>query len=433
MKDSPVTSAGYVITSSSGGGSGNNFQYQVTQVGTPPAVVPGLCVTSIQEPVNVTVQWLDPDVDTFDVQHTYNGVVTPLVTNIAATSFTDPCLLSDYALGQPFTISVRVDNGHTPDLGLPSPPPNPPANSVYTEYTWGTGPWTNITVIPQTCQASDDQTADGRLDTRYALSTFLNFQFGTNIYNGGLFVGNNSDPAQVARSFVKIPITLPTTSDLWAASTSLYYTGSKASGSTTIGLTPVSDTSWTGPTLVWGNAPALNPATPESTVTVTYDTNNPTTSWINYPAIPDILNAAAGDGVYSFGLASTNESSGGWAYLAKKEYNASEAPHVIYAAGAPAFPSAVSLSPTSVEGGYTVNGTVYLNGVAPAGGASVSVGPNNPMLAVVTPSTITIPAGSMSGNFVVSTPVVTSTQTVGIYGFNTGAISTNTATLTITP
>lgn len=98
-------------------------------------------------------------------------------------------------------------------------------------------------------------------------------------------------------------------------------------------------------------------------------------------------------------------------------------------APAPASLSSVSLSPSSVAGGNSAQGTVTLTSAAPSGGASISLSSSS--TSATTPSTVTIPAGATSANFVVSTlavPANTSATITAIYN----SVS-RTATLTLTP
>ena len=91
--------------------------------------------------------------------------------------------------------------------------------------------------------------------------------------------------------------------------------------------------------------------------------------------------------------------------------------------------NAIQISPASVVRGQPSFGIVYLNGAAPAGGAVVLLNSSNASVATV-PSSVTVPAGSGSATFNVSTSrnVVTDT-TVSISG-TWG--STRSANLTVT-
>jgi hypothetical protein len=92
--------------------------------------------------------------------------------------------------------------------------------------------------------------------------------------------------------------------------------------------------------------------------------------------------------------------------------------------------SAVSVSPTSVVGGSTAQGTVTLTGGAPSGGALVSLSSANALVAAV-PSSVTVAAGGSSVTFAVTTSAVTANTGVTITA-TYGGIS-RTTTLTVTP
>jgi hypothetical protein len=96
----------------------------------------------------------------------------------------------------------------------------------------------------------------------------------------------------------------------------------------------------------------------------------------------------------------------------------------------PASLSAVSVSPTSVVGGSTAQGTVTLTSGAPSGGALVTLSSANPSVAAV-PSSVTVAAGAVSATFAVTTSAVTANTSVGITA-TYGGVS-RTTTLTVTP
>lgn len=90
--------------------------------------------------------------------------------------------------------------------------------------------------------------------------------------------------------------------------------------------------------------------------------------------------------------------------------------------------SSLTLNPSTVRGGSPSTGTVTLNGRAPAGGTSVSLSSSNSSVATV-PSSVTVPSGSTSATFTVTSRTVTYTRTVTISGTRNG---TRSATLTVT-
>lgn len=91
--------------------------------------------------------------------------------------------------------------------------------------------------------------------------------------------------------------------------------------------------------------------------------------------------------------------------------------------------SSVTLNPTSVVGGNNSTGTVTLSSAAPSGGSVVSLSSNNSAASV--PNTVTVPQGSTSKTFAVTTTSVTSTTTALITA--TLGSSSQQASLTITP
>ena len=92
--------------------------------------------------------------------------------------------------------------------------------------------------------------------------------------------------------------------------------------------------------------------------------------------------------------------------------------------------SGVSLSPASVTGGNTSQGTVTLSGPAPSGGMVVTLASNNTAAATV-PASVTVPAGATSATFTVSSKAVTASTSVLISA--TGGGVTRSATLTVNP
>lgn len=92
--------------------------------------------------------------------------------------------------------------------------------------------------------------------------------------------------------------------------------------------------------------------------------------------------------------------------------------------------SAISVSPSSMTGGATVQGTATLTSAAPSGGAVVTLTSNNTSAATVTAS-VTVAAGATSATFSVTTQTVTTSTAVTITG-SYGA-ATRTASVTVNP
>jgi hypothetical protein len=92
--------------------------------------------------------------------------------------------------------------------------------------------------------------------------------------------------------------------------------------------------------------------------------------------------------------------------------------------------SALSVSPASVVGGDPSTGSVTLAAAAPAGGAVVSLSSSDTSVATV-PASVTVPAGSTSASFTVTTSGVGSSTSVTLTA--TLASITKTAILTVIP
>ncbi len=92
--------------------------------------------------------------------------------------------------------------------------------------------------------------------------------------------------------------------------------------------------------------------------------------------------------------------------------------------------ASVSLNPASVVGGSSTAGTVTLNGPAPANGITVTLSSANTAVATV-PASVTVPSGSTTATFAVSTKSVSSVTPVVISGSVTGGAQA--ATLTVSP
>src|SRR3989442_6288037 len=104
-------------------------------------------------------------------------------------------------------------------------------------------------------------------------------------------------------------------------------------------------------------------------------------------------------------------------------------------AAAPPPPPAASLStlsvtPTSVVGGNSSQGTVTLTSGAPTGGAVVGLSSANTSVATV-PASVTVAAGTTSATFTITTTTVTASTALSISGTFGGV--TRTAVLTVNP
>jgi hypothetical protein len=96
---------------------------------------------------------------------------------------------------------------------------------------------------------------------------------------------------------------------------------------------------------------------------------------------------------------------------------------------APSVLQSVSFNPSTVTGGTSTTGTVFLNTPAPAGGTGVTLSTSNALARA--PGAITVPAGQTSANFTVTTSAVTSNTVVSIQAIVGNA--SQSANVTLTP
>jgi hypothetical protein len=146
--------------------------------------------------------------------------------------------------------------------------------------------------------------------------------------------------------------------------------------------------------------------------------------------VPSTVTVPAGATSASFTVGTTSTSSTTqakiWALL-----NTTWGAVLTVTAGSPSAPtlSAISLSPASVVGGNSSQGTVTLTSAAPSGGTVVSLSSGSTSVATL-PASVTVAAGTTSRTFTVATAAVTASTPVAITG---SAGASRTATLTVTP
>ena len=227
-------------------------------------------------------------------------------------------------------------------------------------------------VTPQVVAANMDQTVDSRIDKRYAGTPqqpeqFLDFQFGSRAYNGGLFVGYRdegatNDNSRKGRSFAQF--TFPLVTGANASSNSIpsnrtyltgnacaYYTGQAALPNTPTPAMPTvscysltnANNAWSDSSLVWSaslplmqgaaSAGAASPAADKSWMKWDIkdrlrQTLKGTVSTGNLLSLAWLADWDTSDAALPSGAAN-------WAYLTKKEYDSALGPRVVYGLGTP--------------------------------------------------------------------------------------------------
>jgi hypothetical protein len=301
-------------------------------------------------------------------------------------------------------------------------------------------------ITPIVYNATDNQTVDARYDPRYSTYTYLDHNFGTSHYRGGLFIGvaPQGDNSRIGRSFLRftnLPAPPDSNSCLLIADLNVYFVGASTTNTTgwTVGVQPVTDNGWTINNLTWDSAPSFDPTKPQVTTTLTYDTASPQPGFVAMNVLTSFeLAMDVTGGTYSLGLADVNEPSdlsGGvtsWLYFARKEVGPTYTPCIVYAYGGAFLLLSVVLDSSTVKGGTPITGTVYLNGVP-----DLTVYPQGLALSFTSNSQF-VPTGSATiqgsatGRFSVATNAVTTSQAV-VLTCSAGSAGSMSVNLTLTP
>jgi hypothetical protein len=166
-----------------------------------------------------------------------------------------------------------------------------------------------------------------------------------------------------------------------------------------------------------------SPGTTDDTLQVTVD--NPSVASVNSSVIIPAGNTRGGFNIFTTAVTTTtvvtiSVSGGGVTQSASLT--------VTPAAPPPATLSAITLSPSTVAGGNTSQGTATLASAAPSGGAVVTLTSSNTARATV-PASVTVASGATSATFTVSTATAAASTSATISGVS-GGVSRN-ALLTI--
>ena len=272
-------------------------------------------------------------------------------------------------------------------------------------------------------QATGNQAVDSRLDLRYPGTAeepfpYLDFQFGSRIYRGGLFAGHANDPSRLGRSFIRFPSVaggFPSNTTFRVGDVNAYFTGALTTPNSdpTQPPAPVTlnvkcqqtqDAAWNSSQIVWSNAPTVDSNADDYDAWLTYIPATPNPQWAAWHMADEIKAALKAPTALSVLLHGDNDNDDGsnkanqWGYFAKKEFDAALAPCLLYALAFPV-PTQVSPSGTFLAPIGNYSGTIAFNGIGI--GDSVAV-------------TLTFPGAWLLIN---NTPVG-SPATVTITGFN---------------
>ena len=166
---------------------------------------------------------------------------------------------------------------------------------------------------------------------------------------------------------------------------------------------------------------SLTAAAPAGGSSVALSTSNPAVATVQTPVL-----VPAGSSTATIAVAAL--SAGTATIAASLNGSTGRSPMLTVTAQPSVVLRSISLSALTVVGGEFVTGTAILNAVAPAGGAVVSLSSGDP---AKVPSSVTVPAGSASATFTVTTRVVGGAMSADVTGSYGGASAS--ATLAVTP
>jgi hypothetical protein len=234
-------------------------------------------------------------------------------------------------------------------------------------------------------------------------------------------------PASVTVSAGSTSATFAITTTVVTANQTATITASNAGNVRTVNLTvrPLLLSVAVNPTSLVGGGNStgtvtLNAAAPAGGAVITLSSNNAAA------AVPASVTVAAAATTATFAVTTTVVTANQTATITASHAGANRTASLTVQ---PLLAS-LALSQTSVVGGFGVTGTVALNAAAPAGGASIALTSSVTTRATV-PPTVTIPAGSTLGTFLVTTLSVTAAGNTTITASNAG--NSRTATLAVRP
>jgi hypothetical protein len=166
---------------------------------------------------------------------------------------------------------------------------------------------------------------------------------------------------------------------------------------------------------------SLTAAAPAGGSSVVLSTSNPAVAMVPTPVLVPAGSSSAT-------IAVTALSAGTATITASLNGSTGRSPMLTVTAQAAVVLRSISLSAATVVGGEFIIGTAILNAAAPAGGAVVSLSAGDP---AKVPSSVTVPAGSASATFTVTTRLVGGAMSADVTGSYGGASAT--ATLAVTP
>ncbi|HET7542468.1 MAG TPA: hypothetical protein VFK05_21510 [Polyangiaceae bacterium] len=244
----------------------------------------------------------------------------------------------------------------------------------------------------------------------------------------GLVIVPTSVLVPAGATGASFPITsVATDTETSATLTATFPTGS-ATTTVTVLASPTVTSLTLNPTTVTGGTPAtgtvlLSGAAPAGGANVTLSSNNTAAA-----TVPATVQIPAGASSGTFAITTLTQSSTTAATISASYHNTARTA-VLSVTRVPSIVS-ISASPSLLEGGGIVTGTVTLSDPAAAGGSVVALTSTSAVAPV--PASVTVPAGQLSASFSIPTTPTSTTTTVTLSGTFPSTLTVST-TLTVVP
>jgi hypothetical protein len=271
-----------------------------------------------------------------------------------------------------------------------------------------------IYVTPRKVDMEVGKSVDSRLDLRFAVEKFKDYDFGPSDYRGGLFTGFNQDGSRVSRSYLKfsaLPYSVSPTPEekLWdIGGLYTYYTRNAKNGTANVNVR-MSSLGWTSTSLVWTTAPAIvDPTYGLGSTSLAYNRTTFVPSWVKINSTLPLLDECLrlnytnqSSNPFLPVLITADETTSGWSYFSK-----TKKPFLLYAQGGQGLRLGISSTTATMPNAGSQLGTVSLTYDAPTGGVTVKLRSGDTTILTV-PDSVIVPAGSRTATFTISAGTVT--------------------------
>jgi len=231
-----------------------------------------------------------------------------------------------------------------------------------------------------------------------------------------------------SQSVIFAVTTVQTSTQTTASIQATYPASTSVTGTLTLFASPTPTSLVLSPTSVSGGATSTGTVTLSGPAPAGGASVSLSSSDVTVATVPATINIAQGASTGTFTITTLAQSFGTSATISAAYHGLTKS--AVLAVTITGALSSISVSPLLLEGGGSATGTVYLNTVAPSGGAVVVLSSSSGAANV--PASITVTAGLSSATFPISTTAVAAQTAVTISG-TYPSTTTKTTTLTVLP